>query len=100
MHLSRLDHVVQLRPQFPHIDALTDQERSSARVQRENVNPVRHTEARAVQMTVKSADGDDMDVGETTMLLRAAQEEKWQRLRYQDEDVSFFFYRLDSSNTL
>ncbi len=96
MHLTRLDHVVQLRPQFPHIDALTDQERSSARVQRENVNPTRQTEARAVQMTVKSADGDDMDIGETTMLLRAAQEEKWQRLRYQDEDVGHLYLQAGS----
>ncbi|KAI9753135.1 MAG: hypothetical protein M1835_001024 [Candelina submexicana] len=86
LHLSRLDHIAQLRPQFPHIDALTDQEKSSARAQRENVNQTRLNEPRAVQMTVKSADGDDLDMGETSKLLRAAQEEKWQRLKYLDED--------------
>ncbi|KAI9723998.1 MAG: hypothetical protein M1812_000716 [Candelaria pacifica] len=86
LHLSRLDHIVQLRPQFPHIDALTDQEKSSARAQREIINPNRPTEPRAVQLVAKSADMDDMDMGETSKLLRAAQEEKWQRLKYHDED--------------
>ncbi|KAI9821741.1 MAG: hypothetical protein M1827_002322 [Pycnora praestabilis] len=92
LHLSRVDSMVQLRPQFHHIDATVEQERSSARVQRDATNPARHTEARAVQMTVKSSDGDDIDMGETSKTLRAAQEEKWTTLKYMDEDVSYTHY--------
>ncbi|KZF23189.1 hypothetical protein L228DRAFT_106016 [Xylona heveae TC161] len=85
LHLSKVTQIVQMRPQFHHIDAMVDNERNSARSLRESAAP-RQTEVRAVQMTVKAADGDDMDMGETAKVLRAAQEENWQRLIYHDED--------------
>ncbi|KAI9679325.1 MAG: hypothetical protein M1817_005345 [Caeruleum heppii] len=86
LHLTPLDSIVQLRPQFHHIDAAAEQERAAGRLQREAIDPPRQQEARSVHMTVKAVDGEDMDMTETTKLLRAAQEEKWRRLDYYDEN--------------
>lgn len=61
--------------------------RASARPARDAGNAPRPQEARAVQMTVKSADMDDMDTAEIASALKAAQEESWRRLEYADEDV-------------
>lgn len=87
LHLSRVNSVVQLRPQFHHVDAMTEQDRSSARGLREVVNPPRQQEARAVQMAVKSVDGEDFDMSETMKTLKEIQEEKWKSLDYKDENV-------------
>lgn len=57
------------------------------RLPRESGAAGRQQETRAVQMTAKSADGDDMDTAEITKTLKAAQEENWTRLGYADEDV-------------
>ncbi|KAI9795564.1 MAG: hypothetical protein M1833_006964 [Piccolia ochrophora] len=85
LFLSRINAHAQLRPQFHHIDATVEQQRASARLERDIANP-RQQEARAVQMTVKAADGDDMDMSDTFKTLRAAQEEKWVALDYADEN--------------
>ncbi|KAI9770533.1 MAG: hypothetical protein M1840_003123 [Geoglossum simile] len=86
LHLNPLSSITQLRPQFHHIDALADQEKSATRVQRDATNPPRQQEARAVQMTVKSADGDDMETSEISKTLRSAQEEDWVHYKYFDEN--------------
>ena len=85
--MSRVDSIVQLRPQFHHVDAVTEQERLSAKGQREAINPPRQ-DARVVQMAVKTADGDDFDLSQTMKTLKNIQEEKWQDLEYRDENVS------------
>ena len=39
-------------------------------------------------MTVKSSDGEELDMSATAKTLRAMQEEPWQRLSWVDEEVS------------
>ncbi|KAI9814344.1 MAG: hypothetical protein M1826_002256 [Phylliscum demangeonii] len=85
LHLVPIDAMAQLRPQFHHVDATAEQERSSARAQREAMQPARQQESRAVQMTVKSADGEEMDTAQTITTLKTAQEETWRSLDYVDE---------------
>ena len=87
LHMTPIDSLAQLRPQFHHLDALVEQERAAARPQRDPGAAGRVQEARAVQMTAKSADADDMDTAEVIKTLKAAQEENWKRLMYADEDV-------------
>ena len=97
-HLSKLDGMVQLRPQFHHIDAMAEQERSSTRAQRESENPPAESEARAVNMTVKASESEELDMSQTAKILRARQEEKWTRLQYKDENVcnaSFVFQQAN-----
>jgi len=86
-HLSKLDGMVQLRPQFHHIDAMAEQEKSSSRAQRDSENPPPESEARAVNMTVKASESEELDMSQTAKILRARQEEKWTRLEYKDENV-------------
>lgn len=86
-HLSKLDGMVQLRPQFHHIDAMAEQEKSSSRAQRDSENPPPESEARAVNMTVKASESEELDMSQTAKILRARQEEMWTRLEYKDENV-------------
>ena len=52
-------------------------------------NTTRQAEPRAVQMTAKSTDMDEVDNNkEIAKTLKAAQEEDWTRLQYADENVS------------
>lgn len=88
LHITPIDSIAQLRPQFHHLDAVAEQEKAAARPQRDPGAAGRVQEARAVQMTAKSADGDDMDTAEVTKFLKAAQEENWKRLMYADEDTA------------
>lgn len=94
LHLTPLTGLVQMRPQFHHLDALTQVERNAHR-RTANAAAVaegtaRVAEPRLVQMMAKgSADPESMDgpSGESTKAyLAAAQEESWTRLRYTDED--------------
>lgn len=96
-HLSKLDGMVQLRPQFHHIDAMAEQERSSTRAQRESDNPPAESEARAVNMTVKASESEELDMSQTAKILRARQEEKWTRLEYKDENVGTALFVFSAS---
>ena len=87
LHLSKVDAIVQLRPQFHHLDAIVDGERHSSRIQREAENPAPESEARAVNMTVKSSEDDELDMSVMAKSLKAIQAEPWQRLQYVDEEV-------------
>ncbi|KAI9778237.1 MAG: hypothetical protein M1816_004161 [Peltula sp. TS41687] len=86
LHLTPVDSIAQLRPQFHHLDAEQEQFRSSQRAQREAGNPPRQQETRAIHMTVKSADGEDIDITGATNTLKAAQEENWTHLQYIDPE--------------
>ena len=77
-----------MRPKLSHLDALADQEKSSTRAQRDADHVQPESEARAVNMTVKSSDGEELDMSATAKTLRAMQEEPWQRLSWVDEEVS------------
>ncbi|KAI9686280.1 MAG: hypothetical protein M1822_003936 [Bathelium mastoideum] len=94
LHLSPLDGVAQMRPQFHHVDAQWQLDRNAARREREAADPPRQTEPRAVQMSFKPTGDDAQHVGTTDALLKAAQEETWTRLKHHDESApeSWNFY--------
>ena len=77
-----------MTPQFHHLDAIVDNDRASTRAQREAENPPPETEARAVNMAVKSNDNEELDMGQVAKELRDIDEEPWQELEWIDEDVS------------
>ncbi len=84
LHLTPVDHVVQMRPQFHHIDAQTEIDR--AKSQRDPVN-VRVAEPRAIHMTVKpTAEGEEETTDTMAERIRSVQEEPWRKLKYVDED--------------
>ena len=85
--------MVQLRPLFTHLDALTDQDKSTLtnKFRGGMENPPPETEAKAVTMRAKSTDADDTDsLGDTSRIakiLKAMREEPWQRLSWIDSEV-------------
>ena len=93
---TRLDGIVQLRPQFSHIDALNEQSSSAARQERNDEGKGREDRAEDVNMIIKdTADNENVDMyggmGETAKLLRAMRDEPWQSLKWFDQSVSTFF---------
>ncbi len=85
LHLTPVDNIVQMRPQFHHIDAHTEQERFG-RV-RDPAMATRVPEARAIHMTVKSnVDGEEESTDTMAERIAAAQSEAWKTQRYVDED--------------
>lgn len=90
--------MVQLRPQFSHLDALREQDKATSRQEQafeENVtDKSEEKEAKAVNMAVKSSENDDEDsdlygrMRETAKLLKEMRDEPWQRLTWVDQDVS------------
>lgn len=87
-HLTKLDAIVQLRTQHTHMDAATEQEKTTTKAQREGENPPAESEARSVNVTVKGAEAEEIDMTETAKILRARHEEEWVRMKYTDENVS------------
>jgi DNA-directed RNA polymerase III subunit RPC5 len=83
LHLTPVDQVVQLRPQFHHIDAQTELERRQSR------EPIaaRSADPRAIHMTVKpTVDGEEETTDTMAERIRAVQEELWRKLKFVDED--------------
>lgn len=89
--------MVQLRPQFNHLDALSDLDKPALypRSKGDAENSLDEPQARAVNMTVKPTDGEETDLygdmGETAKLLKAMREEPWQRLAWIDSEVRLMF---------
>lgn len=85
--------MVQLRPQFNHLDALSDLDKPALnpRLTGGAENSIDEPQARAVNMTVKSTEAEETDLygdmGETAKLLKAMREEPWQRLSWIDSEV-------------
>lgn len=93
LHLTPLTGLVQMRPQFHHLDATTQVERNSVRRANHAENAAgaaRNLEPRLVQLTAKAAgdpeSAEGAEGGNTKTYLAAAQEEGWEKLRYTDED--------------
>jgi DNA-directed RNA polymerase III subunit RPC5 len=83
LHLTPVDQVVQLRPQFHHIDAQTELERRQSR----EPTAARSADPRAIHMTVKSTgDGEEETTDTMAERIRAVQEEPWRKLKFVDED--------------
>ena len=93
LYLNKVDAIVQLRPQFAHLDALIDFEKP-ARALRTTENGEEESEAKAVNMSVKSTEVEETDMyggeNETSKLLKAMREEPWQRKSWIDQDVSHY----------
>jgi hypothetical protein len=87
LHLTRVDAFCTMTPNFQHVDAICDREKSAARAQRDVENPSLETEARAVNATFKSADDEEIDMNEIQAQLKAMDEEPWQYLEWVDDGV-------------
>lgn len=84
LHLTPVEYIVQMRPQFHHIDAQTEIDR--VRSQRDAING-RVAEPRAIHMTVKpTAEGEEETTDTMAERIRNVQEEPWRKLKYVDED--------------
>ena len=87
---------MQLRPQFTHIDALHEENKSASRqeqaVEEQEADKPDAQEPKAVNMAVKSAEKDEDDdmygnMAQTAKLLAGIRDEPWQRLEWVDQDV-------------
>ena len=84
LHLTPVDEIVQLRPQFHHIDAAAEQDRLN---RARDAGAGRVTEARALHMTVKSAiDGEENQTTSMADRITAIQNEPWRRHDFVDSD--------------
>ena len=84
--------MVQLRPQFSHLDALNEQNRSTARQDRVPEDKQKEDRAQDVNMIIKdTADNENVDMyggmNDTAKLLRLMRDEPWQRLEWIDQSV-------------
>ncbi|KAI0863001.1 Sin-like protein conserved region-domain-containing protein [Xylaria cubensis] len=95
LHLTPASALIQLRPQLHHIDAMTEQERASRREgagavgSKDGVPATASTAgARAIHMSIKSADSGGGELTTETMAdrLRTVQTEAWSRLQYEDDE--------------
>lgn len=87
LHLTRLDGLVQMRPQFHHVDAITHQETAARRS--EAADDRKPAQALALAQTYKdNRDVANLEELRAKNLLLLAQEEKWTTFNYFDEDVS------------
>jgi hypothetical protein len=97
LHLTRVDGVVQMRPQFHHVDAITHAETAARRTEASETNPNSSTstttttqkapQALALAQTYKdNRDVENLEALRAKNLLLIAAEEKWTRLEYFDED--------------
>jgi DNA-directed RNA polymerase-3 subunit RPC5 len=83
LHLTPVNQVVQLRPQFHHIDAQTELERRQSR----EPTAARGADPRAIHMTVKpTVEGEEETTDTMAIRIRAVQEESWQKFKCVDED--------------
>ncbi|KAK6335428.1 hypothetical protein TWF696_002205 [Orbilia brochopaga] len=91
LHFTRLKGTLQLRPQFHHIDIMTEQERASQKAMRDmnNPNPAKPVEARAVNLSVKAASGDSRTLTAAEQLskdIRQEEDEVWREIEWVDQD--------------
>ncbi|KAI3328983.1 hypothetical protein HD806DRAFT_481284 [Xylariaceae sp. AK1471] len=95
LHLTPASSLIQLRPQLHHLDAMAEQERASRREGAgagggKDGAPATASSAgaRAIHMSIKSADSGGGELTTETMAdrLRTVQTEAWSKLKYEDED--------------
>ncbi|EEH18360.2 hypothetical protein PABG_00923 [Paracoccidioides brasiliensis Pb03] len=91
LHLAPLSAVVQLRPQLHHIDAFDEvaartKGKSKRDADEEGGARAAQTEARAIDMKVKSAEPETGNVASNNNLLQMMQDEKWQKYAWIDEN--------------
>ncbi|KAI0418121.1 Sin-like protein conserved region-domain-containing protein [Xylaria grammica] len=95
LHLTPASALIQLRPQLHHIDAMSEQERAGRREGAGSVGgkdgvpaTASSAGARAIHMSIKSADSGGGELTTETMAdrLRTVQTEAWSRLQYEDDE--------------
>lgn len=92
-----MEALVQLRPQFGHLDALNEAKKiilRSERFSEKRDNVEQEPEARAVNMAVKSTEGGNEEemyggMKATAKILGDMRDEPWQRLAWVDQDVTY-----------
>lgn len=86
LHLAPLSAVVQLRPQLHHLDAFDEVTVKNKAAKKQGDEG--ETEARAIDMKVKSAEGDNRGGQQSNNdLLKKMQDEKWEKYEWVDENV-------------
>lgn len=80
LHLSPVSEIVQMRPQFHHIDATSEMERL-AKPRAEGAPRA----ATGVHMTVKAL-GEGVEVETMAERIRNTQEEKWRKMKFVDDE--------------
>jgi DNA-directed RNA polymerase-3 subunit RPC5 len=84
LHLTPVDQIIPLRPQFHHIDAQAEQERLT---RTRDAAAGRTVEARALHMSVKSnIDGEESNATSMSDRIAAVQAEPWQRHEFVDSE--------------
>ncbi|EGC47636.1 conserved hypothetical protein [Histoplasma capsulatum var. duboisii H88] len=93
LHLAPLSAVVQLRSQLHHLDAFDEvsaRNKTIAKGKRdadeEGGSRAVQTEARAIDMKVKSAEAETGNIASNNGLLRRMHEEKWEKYTWIDEN--------------
>ncbi|KAF2226940.1 DNA-directed RNA polymerase III subunit Rpc5 [Elsinoe ampelina] len=81
LHLTKVDGMAQMRPQFHHVDAEEHVKKASAARETDESRPA---QARGFTQTYKSAKDDASSKSKS--LMQVAQEEKWTRMNFFDED--------------
>lgn len=95
LHLAPLSAVVQLRPQLHHLDAVDDNAkgkptpRSKKDADDDASGRPGEPEVRAIDMKVKSAESENVNVTGNNELLKRMQDEKWEKYTWIDENVRF-----------
>lgn len=101
LHLSHINGVAQLRPQFHHIDARSQLTKERHARERAAAEPARMNEPRLVQQMARTAaDDEEINIAKTSAFLSKASEEKWIPLEYHDDDVSSPAQRLSINTDL
>jgi DNA-directed RNA polymerase III subunit RPC5 len=101
LHLSHIEGVAQMRPQFHHIDAKSQLAKAKSARDRPGNESARFNEPRLIQQTARTAgDGEEINIAKTSEYLTAASEEHWLRLKYNDEDVRASFPFLMNTYSL
>lgn len=91
VHLSRLDALVQLRPQLPHLDAADEVQRHVERT-RTKMEPGENTskgQPRAVEMKITRVEKTPEEAARARneTLLQSIQDEKWTTYNWNDHDT-------------
>ncbi|KAF2199117.1 hypothetical protein GQ43DRAFT_347063, partial [Delitschia confertaspora ATCC 74209] len=84
LHLTKVAGIVQMRPQFNHIDAAAQVEALNRRREREAQEGPRPAEARTVLMQQKRAESKDVE--QARKFLSDTNDEKWTKLQYIHEE--------------
>ncbi|TGZ85126.1 hypothetical protein EX30DRAFT_337532 [Ascodesmis nigricans] len=86
LHLTPIKSTVQLRPQFPHVDAQLAQERAATKALRDLDAADKPAEAKAVHLSVKNTADPNSQLSSTMKALRLAEEEEWRHMHWIDQD--------------